>query len=122
MVICLSDVQICIRPIRFHCHSLSLASAPLKLRPYGAIQICLLLLYSKIQIVIAFLVPAHQGSPGQRAVKQVCVCVYVGARADVVCLTYVYMLEFVLDDGSGWLSAGLWKDEAVSVPVRVIFI
>jgi len=51
-----------------------------------------------------------------------CVCVYVGARADVVCLTYVYMLEFVLDDGSGWLSAGLWKDEAVSVPVRVIFI
>jgi len=34
---------------------------------------------------------------------------------DVVCLTYVYMLEFVLDDGSGWLSAGLWKDEAVSI-------
>lgn len=40
-----------------------------------------------------------------------CVCtLYV----DVVCLTYVYMLEFVLDDGSGWLSAGLWKEEAVS--------
>jgi len=25
------------------------------------------------------------------------------------------MLEFVLDDGTGWLSAGLWKDEAVSL-------
>jgi len=24
------------------------------------------------------------------------------------------MLQFVLDDGSGWLSAGLWKEEAVS--------
>ena len=28
---------------------------------------------SKIQIVFTFLVPAHPGSPGQRAVKQVCV-------------------------------------------------
>ena len=32
---------------------------------------------SKIQIVFTFLVPAHPGSPGQRAVKRVCVCVYV---------------------------------------------
>jgi len=31
--------------------------------------------FSKIQIGFAFLVPAHLGSPGQRAVKQVCVCV-----------------------------------------------
>ena len=30
---------------------------------------------SKIQIGFAFLVPAHLGSPGQRAVKRVCVCV-----------------------------------------------
>ena len=29
--------------------------------------------FSKIQIGFAFLVPAHPGSPGQRAVKQVCV-------------------------------------------------
>jgi len=36
--------------------------------------------FSKIQIGFAFLVPAHPGSPGQRAVKRVCVCVlsYVG--------------------------------------------
>ena len=29
--------------------------------------------FSKLQIGFAFLVPAHPGSPGQRAVKQVCV-------------------------------------------------
>ena len=33
--------------------------------------------FSKIQIGFTFLVPAHQGSPGKRAVKRVCVCVCV---------------------------------------------
>jgi len=33
--------------------------------------------FSKIRIGFAFLVPAHPGSPGQRAVKRVCVCVCV---------------------------------------------
>jgi len=33
--------------------------------------------FSKIQIGFTFLVPAHLGSPGQRAVKRVCVCVCV---------------------------------------------
>ena len=32
--------------------------------------------FSKIQIGITFLVPAHPGSPGQRAVKRVCVCIH----------------------------------------------
>jgi len=31
--------------------------------------------FSKIQNGFTFLVPAHPGSPGQRAVKRVCVCV-----------------------------------------------
>ena len=31
--------------------------------------------FSKIQIGFTFLVPAYPGSPGQRAVKRVCVCV-----------------------------------------------
>jgi len=31
--------------------------------------------FSKIQIGFTFLVPAHPGSPGRRAVKRVCVCV-----------------------------------------------
>ena len=30
--------------------------------------------FSKVQIGFTFLVPAHQGSPGKRAVKRVCVC------------------------------------------------
>ena len=33
--------------------------------------------FSKIQIGLTVLVPAHPGSPGQRAVKCVCVCVCV---------------------------------------------
>jgi len=33
--------------------------------------------FSKIQIGFTFLVPAHLGSPGQKALKQVCVCVCV---------------------------------------------
>ena len=36
--------------------------------------------FSKIQIGFAFLVPAHPGSPGQRAVKRVCVCVLIMSR------------------------------------------
>jgi len=31
--------------------------------------------FSKIQLGFTFLVPAHPGSPGKRAVKWVCVCV-----------------------------------------------
>ena len=33
--------------------------------------------FTKIQIGFTFLVPAHLGSPGQRALKRVCVCVFV---------------------------------------------
>ena len=35
--------------------------------------------FHKIQIGFTFLVPAHLGSPGNRAVKLVCVCVCVRA-------------------------------------------
>ena len=49
-----SEVQTCIWPSWCHGHSLS----------------C----FSKIQIGFTFLVPAHPGSRGQRAVKRVCVC------------------------------------------------
>jgi len=41
--------------------------------------------FSKIQIGFTFLVPAHPGSPGQRAVKRararVCVCVCVCVKS-----------------------------------------
>jgi len=33
--------------------------------------------FIKIQIGFTFLVPAHPGSPGKRAIKRVCVCVCV---------------------------------------------
>ena len=33
--------------------------------------------FTNIQIGVTFLVPAHPGSPGKRAVKRVCVCVCV---------------------------------------------
>ena len=42
--------------------------------------------FSKIQIGFTFLVPAHLGSPGQRAVKRVCVCM----RA---CVCYQYIIS-----------------------------
>ena len=51
-----SEVQTCIWPSWCHCHSLSLASV-------------------KSRFIFTFLVLAYLGSPGQRAVKQVCVCV-----------------------------------------------
>ena len=37
--------------------------------------------FSKIQIGFTFLVPAHPGSPGQRAVKRVYVCMYAEATS-----------------------------------------
>jgi len=40
--------------------------------------------FSKTQVGFTFLVPAHPGSPGQRAVKRVCVCVLL-ANQIVLC-------------------------------------
>jgi len=40
---------------------------------------------SKIQLGFAFLVPADLGSPGQRAIKQVCVCMCMRACVCVFC-------------------------------------
>ena len=44
--------------------------------------------FSKIQIGFTFLVPAHLGSPGQRAVKRARVCVCACACACVCVRTY----------------------------------
>ena len=41
--------------------------------------------FSETQIGFTFLVPAHAGSPGKKAVKRVCVCVCV-----CVCMLFVY--------------------------------
>jgi len=49
--------------------------------------------FSKIQIDFTFLVPAHPGSPGQRAIKRVCVCVCVCVcvRACVRACEYLFL-------------------------------
>ena len=49
--------------------------------------------FSKIQIGFAFLVPAHPGSSGQRAVKRVRVCVCV--RACVRACVCVYLSDCI---------------------------
>jgi len=46
--------------------------------------------FSKIQIGFTFLVPAHPGSPAQRAVKWVWVCVCVCVR---VCVSVTVVLS-----------------------------
>jgi len=45
--------------------------------------------FSKIQIGFTFLVPAHPGSPGKKAVKRVCVCVFFFSLCNNVMLCYV---------------------------------
>jgi len=45
--------------------------------------------FSKIQIGFTFLVPAHPGSLGKRAVKRVCVCVLFVRSLDVGQLAYL---------------------------------
>jgi len=41
--------------------------------------------FSKIQIGFTFLVAAHPGSPGQRAVKRACVCVLNTTKLFTMC-------------------------------------
>jgi len=45
--------------------------------------------FSKIQIGFTFLVPAHMGSPGQKAIKWVCVCLCstINQKSGVVILS-----------------------------------
>ena len=48
--------------------------------------------FNKIQIGFTFLVPAHPGSPGQRAVKRVCVCWFIDT-AHTVCSRVCLMVR-----------------------------
>ena len=50
--------------------------------------------FSKIQIGVTFLVPAHLGRPGKRAVKRVCVCVRACVR---VCVRAIGCQSFSLN-------------------------
>jgi len=44
--------------------------------------------FNKIQIGLTFLVPAHLGSPGKRAVKRVCVCLLFFRCLLILCFFY----------------------------------
>ena len=48
--------------------------------------------FSEIQIDFTFLLLAHPGSPGQRAVKRVCVCACVHACVCVCVCLHMYLL------------------------------
>ena len=49
--------------------------------------------FSKIQIGFTFLVPAHPGSPGQRAVKRVCVKYSFVFFPFISCLLYIILAK-----------------------------
>ena len=52
--------------------------------------------FSKIQTGFTFLLPAHPGSPGQRAIKWVCVCCqncFVQHCVLQLCMQYADILE-----------------------------
>jgi len=61
--------------------------------------------FSKIQIGFTFLVPAHPGSPGQRAIKQVCVCVLCMYYYYYTVLNYTILIAMVDVDDSCQISA-----------------
>ena len=50
--------------------------------------------FSKIQIGFTFLVPAHLGSPGKRAVKWVCVCVCIGVNGWSQSVLYAWYYQY----------------------------
>ena len=56
--------------------------------------------FSKIQIGFIFLVPAHLGSPGKRAVKWVCVCVSAFVPS-VLCLQCFDAVGWAAGQASG---------------------
>ena len=61
--------------------------------------------FSKIQISVAFLVPAHPGSPGQRAVKRVCVCVSLQMSS----ISYSASCSFVPYTMEEFLPSVFWR-------------
>ena len=80
--------------------------------------------FSKIQTGFAFLVPAHPGSPGQKAVKRVCVCVCVCVCVRACVRACVLGLQSGLGFGcsgtsaiidSGYNRVGLRRDFSVFV-------
>jgi len=73
--------------------------------------------FTKIQIGFTFLVPAHLGSPGKRAVKRVCVracvCVRASARslfAILTCEDSCTCYNFLEREVLGWMSCPISQE------------
>ena len=61
--------------------------------------------FSKIQIGFTFLVPAHLGSPGKRAVKRVCVCVSNYRPVLLTCVACKIMERIIASEMLSYLHA-----------------
>jgi len=95
-----SEVQTCIWPSWCRCHSLS----------------C----FSKIHIGFTFLVPAHPGSPGQRSIERVCVCVLYHL---LYCVTVKYTALLQMPQYCTYYCRRLFEcfKTASSIPVYKIY-
>ena len=71
-VSCFSKIRL-VLPFWYQLNRVVPDKGPLLLMPLPLTVSC----FSKIQIGFTFLVPAHLGRPGQRAVTRVCICVCV---------------------------------------------
>ena len=65
--------------------------------------------FSKIQIGFTFLVPAHAGSPRQRAIKRVCVCACVRACMRACVCGVIYVLSVLGLRGSYYGLCCWWR-------------
>ena len=64
--------------------------------------------FNKIQIGFSFLVPAHPGCPGQRAVKRLCMCQYISRSTTRIvpslwALVWAYRFTAIICTSSWWL-------------------
>jgi len=84
--------------------------------------------FSKIQIGFTFLVPAHLGSPGKRAVKRVCLCVCALSYPDAVdsrsfdlqVRNFIVRLQFIYVDCHASLPCSYqWQLNACDIAVIV---
>ena len=80
--------------------------------------------FSKIQIGFTFLVPAHPGSPGQRAVKRLCVCACYccyGQQMNIFCF-FLFKRLFSRLSKECTVFQGLLKVRANSIKTPVLGI
>ena len=73
--------------------------------------------FTKIQFGFTFLVPAHLGTPGQRAVKRVCVCVCVRACVCVWIIIDTTLGDCMFHGGPAFACFTLSKNSSAAGPL-----